>query len=232
MRVLVIEDESVIQTLIKSILQKNDHTAISAGTATKGQKLAEEEELDAIILDLGLPDGDGFELCELLRSKQITIPILILSGKDSADVKVQCLNAGADDYLTKPFNANELIARINAITRRTVSSAPAPTANGIITGGELTINKIKRTCTIRDADIPLTNNELDLLAYLMEKKGSVVSQYKIQEDLWDIDYYTPSNFINVYISYIRKKLKKHTDHKYIKTIRNKGFVFNTPTDSN
>lgn len=226
MNILVIEDEPVVQTLIKKVLEKHDCKPTLAQTVAEGQKAVGKDKYDALILDLGLPDGDGFELCKLLRNQGLITPILILSGENNTNVKIKCLNAGADDYLTKPFDAGELVARLNAVTRR---SSPA-SKNGIIKGGELVVNKVKRTCTINDVDVKLTNNELDLLAYLMELDGTVASQYKIQEDLWDIDYYTPSNFINVYISYLRKKIGEHTDHQYIKTIRNQGFVFTPPSD--
>ncbi len=226
MRILVIEDEPAVQTLIKTILEKQSYEPVVAGTVAAAQEMVAEDQYDAIILDLGLPDGDGFELCQNLREQYITTPVLILSGEQDTDVKVKCLNTGADDYVTKPFETSELIARLNAITRRNANLI----GDGVICSGELTINKIERTCTINGSEVKLTNNEMDLLAYLMEREGNIISRYKLSEDLWNINHHTPSNFINVYISYLRKKIGRHSDHKYIKTIRNKGFVFNTPEE--
>lgn len=224
MHILVIEDEPAVQTLIKSILKKQDYETTLAETAETALESVHQNESDAIIMDLGLPDGDGFDLCKTFRDQNISSPILILSGENDTETKVKCLNAGADDFITKPFDSSELIARLNAITRRT---APV-TGEGIINGGELILNKIERTLHVNGNDVKLTNNEFDLLGYLMENEGEIRSRYQIHEDLWDIDFYIHTNFVNVYISYLRKKIREFSDHKYIKTIRNEGFVFNPP----
>ena len=223
MNVLIIEDEPSVQIIIKKILEQQEHKPLAVGTAAEATKAVRKNNLDTILLDLGLPDGDGFDLCQSFRKDNITTPIVILTAEESIDMKVKCLDAGADDYITKPFDSTELIARINAVTRRTVSNQQS-----VIASGEFVVDKINRSFTINGTDVKLTNNELDLLAYLMEREGTVISHYKLQEDLWDIDHYTPSNFIHVYLSYLRKKIREHSNHRYIKTIRNKGFVFNPP----
>lgn len=224
MQILVIEDDPAVQTLIKAILEKQNHDVAITGTVASAKEEADKGNSDTVILDLGLPDGDGFELCQDFREQGISAPILILSGESDTDVKVKCLNAGADDYVTKPFEGSELIARLNAIARRSSSD----NGSSIVTGGELIVNKINRTCAIDGNVVQLTNNELDLLVYLMEREGTIISPYKLQEDIWDINHHTPSNFINVYISYLRKKIRKHSEHKYIKTVRSEGFVFTDP----
>jgi DNA-binding response OmpR family regulator len=118
MRVLIIEDDPTTQALIKMVLEKNDHNVILAKTAKEGRKYAYERSNDMIILDLGLPDGDGYEICKSIREEQLTTPVLVLSAEHETDIKVKCLTVGADDYLTKPFDNSELTARIGAISRR------------------------------------------------------------------------------------------------------------------
>lgn len=224
MDILVVEDEPAVQVLIKRMLEEHDYEPILADSLASAHEKLDEANPNVIILDLYLPDGNGFELCEKLREQNIKTPILVLSGESDTDVKVKCINAGVDDYLTKPFEQSELVARINALIRRS-----KPSENqGYITRGGLTVNKVERTCTINDNEVRLTNNEMDLLAYLMKREGEIVSRYTLSKDLWNIDYHTPSNFVNVYISYLRKKIREHSSHEYIKTIRNKGFVFVTP----
>ncbi len=221
MKVLIVEDEGTIQTLIKALVEKNGHTASAANTVASAQEILDKERFNAIILDLGLPDGNGFDLCKSAREKDITAPILILSGESDTDVKIKCLNAGADDYLTKPFDSSELIARLDAVTRRSTGRGN----KSVISSGGLKLNKINRVLTVNGEDIRLTNNELDLLSYLMEREGTVISQDEISKNIWGIDFHTPSNFVNVYISYLRKKIREHSNHEYIKTIRSEGFIF-------
>lgn len=223
MQILVVEDEPTVQTLISATLEKQNYKPILTNSLASAREV-DQEEIDAAVVDLGLPDGNGFDLCKELRKDQVTIPILVLSGTKDANIKVQCLNAGVDDYITKPFDPSELVARINAISRRWAAAE----GNVVITGGELTLNKIERSFRIKNNNVPLTNNEINLLAYLMEREGEIVSRDKISADLWNIDFQTPSNFVNVYISYLRKKIREHASHEYIKTIRNEGFVFVPP----
>ncbi len=224
MEVLIIEDEPAVQTLIKAILEKQGHNAAVANTAASARETLEEENFNSIILDLGLPDGDGFDLCKDIRENNVTTPILILSGESKTDVKIKCLNAGADDYVTKPFDSSELVARLNAVARRSNNVKD----DGILSCGELKVNKIDRTLTVNDVDMKLTNNELDLLWYLMEREGRVVERDEISKNLWRIDFVTPSNFINVYISYLRKKISKYSENKYIQTIHSVGFRLADP----
>ena len=173
-----------------------------------------------IILDLGLPDGDGYELCKSIRDKNVKTPVLILSGEQEADVRVKCLRVGADDFLTKPFNAEELIARIEAIQRRTDSSG-----NQVLNCGELKVDILKREFMINSEKIQLTNNEFNLLVYFIRNKNKVITQEELAEKVWNIHFDTQTNYINVYISYLRKKIREHTDNDYIETIRKKGFTF-------
>ena len=220
MQVLVIEDDPTVQTLIKLVLQKEEHDVILAQNAENGQKLGLEDSHDMIILDLGLPDGDGFDICQKLRDQGIKTPILVLSAEKETDIKVKCLDMGADDYLTKPFDTSELTARIDAIMRR----SGAEKDEGELQCGELKMNLISRRFLVNGTEVDLTNNEFNLLVYLIKRKDQVVSLDEIAENVWDIHFDTQTNYINVYISYLRKKIREHAEKKYIQTVRKKGFV--------
>ncbi len=220
MNVLVIEDDPSVRTLVKAVLEKNEYQVDIAETAESGEEQVVENAYDIIILDLGLPDGDGFDLAKEMRDKEITTPILVLSAEQETDVKIKCLRVGADDYLTKPFNTEELLARIEAISRRSSE------VNGdrIITCGELKVDMLERVFSVNDTQVDLTNNEYNLLVYLLKKKNKIVTQEEIAENVWDIHFDTQTNYINVYISYLRKKIRAHSDNEYIDTVRKKGFI--------
>ncbi|MFN1833802.1 response regulator transcription factor [Balneola sp. MJW-20] len=220
MNILVIEDDPSVRTLVKAVLEHNGNTVMTAETATDGENQATENEFEMIILDLGLPDGDGYEVCKNIRDKDISTPVLILSGKQDTDVKVKCLKVGADDYLTKPFNTEELIARMGAIQRRTESGGEQ-----VLSCGELKVDLLKREFTINSEKVQLTNNEFNLLVYFLKNKNRVITQEELAEKVWDIHFDTQTNYINVYISYLRKKIRDHTETDYIETIRKKGFTF-------
>jgi len=162
MNILVIEDDPSVRTLVKAVLEHNGNSVSTADNATDGEANAIENEYDMIILDLGLPDGDGYEVCKNIRARNIETPVLILSGEQETDVKVKMLKVGADDYLTKPFNTEELIARMTAINRRTESGGEQQ-----LTCKELKVNLLKRECSIKNEKIQLTNNEFNLLVYFM-----------------------------------------------------------------
>lgn len=220
MQVLVIEDDPTVQTLIKLVLQKEDHDVVLAKSAKNGTKLGLESSNDMIILDLGLPDGDGFDVCQDLRNKGITTPILVLSAEQETDIKVKCLEIGADDYLTKPFDTSELTARLQAIRRRSNGEKK----DEELQCGELRMNLITRTFKVNGTQVDLTNNEFNLLVYLIKRKNQIVSLDEIAENVWDIHFDTQTNYINVYISYLRKKIRAHSHKKYIETVRKQGFI--------
>lgn len=220
MDVLVIEDDQSVRVLVKAVLEKNGSDVTQADNAADGQELAFNNEYDIIILDLGLPDGDGFEIAKNIRDQDITTPILVLSAEQETDVKVKCLKVGADDYLTKPFNPEELMARVEAITRRSTDGS----GEQVLNCGELEVKLLEREFNVNGTEVDLTNNEFNLLVYLMKNKNRIISQEEIAEKVWDIHFDTQTNYINVYISYLRKKIRDHTDVDYIETVRKKGFV--------
>jgi len=220
MDVLVIEDDQSVRVLVKAVLEKNGNDVSQADNAADGQELAFNNKYDIIILDLGLPDGDGFEIAKNIRDQDITTPILVLSAEQETDIKVKCLKVGADDYLTKPFNPEELMARVEAITRRSTDA----TGDQVLNCGELEVKLLEREFNVNGTEVDLTNNEFNLLVYLMKNKNRIISQEEIAEKVWDIHFDTQTNYINVYISYLRKKIRDHTDVDYIETVRKKGFV--------
>jgi DNA-binding response OmpR family regulator len=220
MKILVVEDDPSVRTLVKAVLEHNGNSVITADTAKDGEALAIEEKFEMIVLDLGLPDGDGYEVCKSIRDAGVGTPVLILSGEQETDVKVKCLKVGADDYLTKPFNTEELLARMEAIQRRTESSG-----DQTLMCGEINVHLLKRECTVNDNKLQLTNNEFNLLVYFIKNKNRIITQEELAEKVWDIHFDTQTNYINVYISYLRKKIREYTETDYIETIRKKGFTF-------
>ena len=220
MNILVVEDDPSVRTLVKAVLEHNGNQVSTSDTATEGQAKAIENNYDMIILDLGLPDGDGYEVCKNLRDENITTPVLILSGEQETDVKVKCLKVGADDYLTKPFNTEELIARLEAIKRRSEASG-----DQIINCGELKVNLLRREFHVNNEKVQLTNNEFNLLVYFLKNRNRIITQEELAEKVWDIHFDTQTNYNNVYISYLRKKIREYTETDYIETVRKKGFTF-------
>lgn len=218
MKILVVEDDPTIRLLIKKALEHHGCAVTEAGNAEKGAEFARKDYHDMVILDLRLPDGNGYDICSGMRNAGINTPVLILSAEKETDVKVKNLNAGADDYLTKPFSIEELLARIEAIKRRTSHSEDTE-----YHCNELVIDMINRSVHVGEASIDLTNSEFNLLAYLVKNKGKTISQDELAENVWGIGFNTKTNYINVYISYLRKKIGEHSDFKYIQTVRKKGF---------
>lgn len=218
-RILAVEDDPTIRLLVKKALEHHGAVIEEADTAKEGKTKAITQEYDLIILDLRLPDGNGYDICEGIRDQGIKTPVLILSADHDTDVKVRNLNAGADDYLTKPFSIEELLARVEAIIRRTKGNDE----NVEIRCNELRIDMIHRKVLVRNSEVDLTNSEFNLLVYLIKNKGRAISQEELAENVWGIGFNTQTNFINVYVSYLRKKLREHTDFKYIHTVRKQGF---------
>ncbi len=231
MRILVIEDDDVVRTLIQRVLEKNNYDVTAASQAEDGEKLALEEQFDCIILDLALPDKNGLDVCNELRQNGITTPILILSARKNIDTKVSGLTAGADDYLTKPFDNKELIARIQTITRRTKVQAEGSSNSELLYCGDLKLNLIKREFHINGTQVWLTNNEFNLMAYFMRNIDKIIEKEELADKVWGIKFDTQTNFINVYVSYLRKKINEVTEKEYIQTVRKRGFILKSNPDS-
>lgn len=219
MKILTIEDEQEINTFLKSNLENNGFTVDIAETAEGGLFLADTNEHDLILLDLNLPDKNGIEVCKCLRLSGNKVPVLILSVNDTTNDKVSLLNAGADDYLTKPFSITELIARINAITRR-----PRTISSEILSYEDLSLDCNKQIIKKDNKTIYLTRKEFILLKYLLKNKGRIISRGEILEHVWDKEADIFSNTIETHILNLRRKISKNKKKTFIKTYSGRGYA--------
>jgi DNA-binding response OmpR family regulator len=218
MRILIVEDDKIIAENIKEILTAQKNVAEVVHTANDALEKIEVEEYEAIILDWMLPDMDGPELIKLLRQKKIKTPILFLTAKSQIDDKVEGLNSGADDYLTKPFSAKELGARVNALVRRGLGNLETP-----IRLNDIVIDVNAKTVEKQGTAIELSPKEYSILEYLALNKGKAVDRTKLLFQVWGEDADPFSNTIDVHIRYIRIKLRD-TQGTIIKTVRNVGYM--------
>jgi heavy metal response regulator len=218
MRILVIEDEKKIASFIKRGLKEEGHMVDVAYDGEEGYRLSGENDYDLILLDIMIPKRDGISLCRQLRDDGVTTPVLMLTAKDSVQDKVTGLDSGADDYLTKPFAFEELLARSRALMRK---RSPITTKLQI---GDLVLDLISHRVTRAGKEIVLTMKEYALLEYLMRNAGSVVTRTMITEHVWDIDFDTSTNVIDVYINYLRNKIDSGQEKKLIHTVRGRGYL--------
>jgi heavy metal response regulator len=219
MRILLVEDEKKVADFIKRGLKEEGYSVDVAFDGEEGDFQASNNEYDAIILDLMLPKIDGISLCKKLRADKINAPVLILTARDSVKDKVTGLDSGANDYLTKPFSFDELLARIRALLRKNESAVPAR-----LQIGDLILDLLTHKVSRAGKEIILTNKEYALLEYLMRNPGSIVSRTMISEHVWDIDFDTFTNVIDVYVNYLRNKIDKGAKKKLIHTIRGRGYT--------
>ncbi|MCH2099348.1 MAG: response regulator transcription factor [Pseudomonadales bacterium] len=218
MRVLVVEDESTLREQLVGRLQEEGMAVDAAGDGREGLYLGTEYEFDAAVIDLGLPELDGVSLIERLRAEQRAFPILILTARDRWQDKVTGLDAGADDYLAKPFHYEELIARLRALVRRAAGFASAA-----ISHGPITLDTNTKEVRVHDALIELTAFEYNLLEYLMLHPHKVVSKTELTEHLYSQDFERDSNVIEVFVGRLRKKLDPSGDSRPINTVRGQGY---------
>ena len=225
MRILIVEDEPSLREQISSQLNAEKFACDTAGDGREGLFLGEEYDYDLAIIDLGLPLLDGTQLIRQLRTKQRNFPILILTARGAWQDKVEGLEAGADDYLTKPFHPEELRARINALLRR-ASGHAAP----VLDYGPLTIDTNARRVHLRGQEVELTSFEYNTLTYLALHAGKNVSKTELTEHLYAQDYDRDSNVIEVFVGRLRKKLDPDGSLNLITTQRGLGYRFNLDTD--
>ena len=217
-KILIIEDESSISDFVKLELEYEGYQVSIKEDGREGLKEALENDYDLIILDIMLPSMNGFEICRRLKREKNT-PIIMLSAKDSVTDKVNGLQIGADDYIPKPFAIEELLARINAIFRRVDSLD-----NHIVKFKDLVINRNSRTVSRNDKEINLTNKEYELLMILIDNKDKVVTRDELLEKIWGYEYEPETNVTDVYVRYLRSKLKNENKEEYIQTIRSVGYI--------
>jgi DNA-binding response OmpR family regulator len=220
MRVLIIEDNPKMATAIQRGLTAHGYAADACHTGYEGEELAAIEPYDMVILDVMLPDRDGVDVCRNLRRRDIKKPVLILTALSGMHDKVAGLDAGADDYLTKPFEFEELLARVRALLRRGEESE-----GRTLRCEDLELDLYTRTADRAGEAYELSNKEFGLLEYLMRNPNRVLSRTQIAEKVWDMNFEPGSNVIDVYISSLRKKIDRGFERELIHTIKGAGYRF-------
>ncbi len=220
MKILLIEDEPKVAAFIKKGLEEQAFEVDQAYDGLFGVKLALQNEYDLIILDIILPNMNGLEVCREIRKHNTTVAILMLTALGTTDDKITGLDAGADDYLTKPFEFKELLARMRALTRRSNESSSTEK----LSIADLEMDVVKKTVTRAGKPINLTAREFALLHYLLRNRERVVSRVDITEQVWETSFDTGSNVIDVYINFLRKKIDKDHPSKLIHTLVGMGYV--------
>jgi len=219
MRILVVEDEAKVASFIRRALEEESYAVDVCGDGAQGLDLARAGCYDLIILDLMLPGMPGLEVLKALRKEQVAAPVLILTARSELDQKVKGLDAGADDYLTKPFAIEELVARVRALLRRGMGEAA-----GVLQVDDLVLNPATREVTRGGKRIELTAKEYALLEYLMRNAGRVLTRPMIAEHVWNQDFDTFTNVIDVYVNYLRNKIDRGQERKLIQTVRGSGYT--------
>ncbi|HQI26410.1 MAG TPA: response regulator transcription factor [Candidatus Paceibacterota bacterium] len=224
MKILIVEDEERLAKLIKKALEKEGFAVdyVTDGEAAETRIEICHKDYDLVILDLMLPKKDGLEVCRSIRAKKINIPILVLTAKFDVDDKVKTLDAGADDYLVKPFSLEELVSRIRALLRR-----PPQTIPTVLKTQDLTLNNATRKVTRGNKEIKLTVKEFAILEYLMRNPNQVISRSQILDHLWGSDFDSFSNVIDVHVKNLRKKISNGSRRRIIETIRGIGYRIST-----
>jgi heavy metal response regulator len=225
MRILIVEDDKKIAGFIKKGLTEEHYAVDVAYDGEVGAYRAQANNYDLIILDIMLPKKDGIEVCRELRNKNIIAPIIMLTAKDTIEDKIEGLDEGADDYLTKPFSFEELLARVRALLRRTQKYKTKT-----LKVADLELDPVTRKVTRAGKNITLTGKEYALLEYLMRNKERVLTETMITEHVWDMNFDPLTNVVNVYIHHLRQKIDKDFDKKLIHTIRGAGYVMKEKND--
>ncbi len=219
MKILVAEDEKELNNVISRRLIMRGFSVDSVFDGEEAMESLRFSDYDAVVLDIMMPRVSGLKVLEWMRTVGDKTPVLLLTAKDTVADRVEGLNAGADDYLVKPFSFDELVARINAITRRQVGSV-----GNVLAVEDLVMDLDKRLVTRGGKEIVLSSKEFSMLEYLMKNKGIVLSREKIEDQIWNYCYDGGSNVVDVYISYLRKKIDDGFEKKLIRTVRGVGYM--------
>lgn len=219
MRLLVVEDEKKVASFIKKGLEEEGYAVDLASDGKTGLIMGLDGVHDLIVLDVNLPGIDGLRVLQELRQKKVTTPVLLLTVRAAIEDKVVGLDTGADDYLTKPFAFQELLARVRALLRRRVEGEPP-----LLQVGDLTLDPARRLVSRGGEKIELTTKEFALLDYFMRNPGRVLTRTMIAEHVWDYDFDSMTNVIDVYVNYLRKKIDAGQGAKLIHTVRGVGYV--------
>ncbi|HNT68896.1 MAG TPA: heavy metal response regulator transcription factor [Syntrophorhabdaceae bacterium] len=219
MRILVVEDEKKVAHFVKKGLLEEGYAVDVAHNGKDGLNFATDQSYDLIILDIYLPGIDGLTILKKLRDGKVETPVLLLTVRATIEDKVLGLDSGADDYLTKPFAFEELIARVRALLRRKRDADAT-----VIKVADLTLDPVRRIVTRKGQEIALTLKEFSLLEYFMRNEGRVLTRTMITDHVWNYDFDTETNVIDVYVNYLRKKIDAGHDVKLIHTVRGVGYI--------
>lgn len=236
-KILVVDDEQSIVTLLQYNLKQAGYEVITANDGEQAIQLVKEEMPNLIVLDLMLPKMDGMEVCKVLRSLQIDVPIIMLTAKDDEIDKVLGLELGADDYMTKPFSPREVVARVKAVLRRTenVPVLPggntAPSTEVFYEYGPLKVYPERHEALLDGESLEFTPKEFELLVYLLENKNRVLTRDQLLSAVWNYDFAGDTRIVDVHISHLREKIEANSRKPvYIKTIRGLGYKFEEPRE--
>jgi len=219
MRLLVVEDEKKVSSFIKKGLEEEGYAVDAAHDGEEGLYMALDNVHDLIILDIQLPKMDGLQVLQEIRKQKVKTPVLLLTVRATIEDKVLGLDSGADDYLTKPFAFQELVARLRALLRRRAETEPT-----VLKVADLVLDPSRRTVLRGEEKIDLSPREFSLLDYFMRNPGRVLTRTMITEHVWDYDFDTDTNVIDVYVNYLRKKIDSNRDPGLIQTVRGVGYV--------
>lgn len=225
MRILVVEDERDLNLLLQKVLKKAGYTVDGCYDGEDAQLHLLGAEYDGILLDVMMPKKDGYTLVRELREQGVDTPVLFLTARDSVSDRVKGLDLGADDYLVKPFDFDELLARIRAMTRK-----HAGQRTNLFTAGDLTLDAAQRRVTRGGEEIALLPKEFSILEYLLRNKEKVLSREQIEDRIWNYEYSGSSNNVDGYMSRLRKKIDEGRDQKLIHTVKGIGWVIREPGD--
>ena len=227
-KVLIVEDEQAISEPLAENLEREGFSPVVAGNAAEAMELFEREGPALVLLDLGLPDRDGRDVCRDIRARS-GVPVIILTARGEEVDRILGLELGADDYIVKPFSAREVAARIRAVLRR-AASAPASKAQAIAIG-DVTLDPNSHTVTKRGEPLELTAREFELLRMLMTNAGKALRREEIMDEVWDTNWFGSTKTLDVHVSWLRRKIEDDpADPRYITTIRRVGFRFAAPED--
>jgi two-component system copper resistance phosphate regulon response regulator CusR len=221
MKILLVEDEPKIASFVKKGFEQEGYDVDIAYDGLMGKKMVFNNYYDIVILDINLPLLNGYELCKLIREENTKIPIILLTALDSVDDKVMGFDLGADDYVVKPFEFRELLARVRALSKRVSDTS---SKGKILKIADLELNHDSKLVTRNGDPIELTTREYSLLEYFMLNKGKVISRIDIAEKVWELNFDTSTNVIDVYINYLRKKIDKNYPNKLIHTVVGMGYI--------
>ncbi len=221
-RILLIEDEKKIADTLAKGLKELDYYVDIAYDGKIGLRLFESGSFNLVVTDINLPGINGYELCKTIRSRNLHVPIIMLTALNTTDDKIEGFDAGADDYLVKPFEFKELLVRIRAVLKRTINQL-LPAGN-ILKVGDLILNVDSKEVTRNERTIVLTAKEFQLLEYFMRNRNRLVSRADIAEKVWDLDFDTKTNVIDVYVNFLRKKIDRDFESKLIHTQVGMGYI--------